>query len=242
MHNVLKNRLAIRLAQIANLMKAAIFIVTMTTCFAATSPEVEFCFSEIQKVTPTEIKEIELRQLAEREKTVFASREEYVNYGIQNGKLADSIALAMGHQVIPLAITVAQSCLESKFGESKLTKKSKNHFGIKATTAWLKAKYPYVVAHDDTPNDKFCKFESALASFTAHAVLLNKPNYKKAGVFKYNPNTTSKAELHAVAQALKNAGYATDPNYAAAVMTIIKQYKIIELIKEDNLVVKVQSN
>lgn len=234
MHNVLKQKLAVRLAQIANLMKAAIFIVTMTTCFAATSPEVEFCFSEIQKVTPTEIKEVKLKQLAEREKTVFASREEYVRYAIENAKVADSIAINMGHKTVPLAISVAQACLESRFGESNLTKKSKNHFGIKATKAWLKAKHPTVKAPDDTPNDLFCKFESDLASFTAHAVLLNKPNYKKAGVFKYNPSTTNKAELRVVAQALKNAGYATSKDYAAAVMTIIKQYKIIELIEASN--------
>ena len=234
MHNVLKQRLAVRLAQIANLMKAAFIIVAMSTCFAATSPEVEFCLAEIGKVTPTEIKEIKLKQLAEREKTVFASREEYVKYAIENAKVADSIALVMRHQVIPLAVTVAQACLESKFGESKLTKRSNNHFGIKATTAWLKAKNPYTVAHDDTPDDKFCKFESALASFIAHAVLLNKPNYKKAGVFKYNPNTANKAELRAVAQAIKNAGYATDGGYRDAIMALINQYKIIELIEASN--------
>jgi len=234
MHNVLKQKLAKQLAQIANLMKGAFFVVAMSTCFAAISPEVEFCFAEIGKVTPTEIKEIKLKQLAEREKTVFASREEYVKYAIENAKVADSIALAMGHQVIPLAITVAQACLESRFGESKLTKKSKNHFGIKATTAWIKAKYPYTIAHDDTPNDKFCKFESDLASFIAHAVLLNKFNYKKAGVFKYNSNTVNKAELRAVAQAIKNAGYATDGGYRDAVMALIKQYKIIQLIEASN--------
>ena len=39
-----------------------------------------------------------------------------------------------GHKKVPLAITVAQACLESRFGESKLTKRS--------NTAWLKAKYP----------------------------------------------------------------------------------------------------
>ena len=234
MHNVLKQKLAKQLAQIANLMKGAFFVVAMSTCFAATSPEVEFCFAEIGKVTPTEIKEIKLKQLAEREKTVFASREEYVKYAIENAKIADSIALARGHQVIPLAITVAQACLESRFGESKLTKKSKNHFGIKANAAWLKAKYPTEKAHDDTPNDLFCKFESPLASFTAHAVLLNKPNYKKTKVFKYNPNTTNLVELKDVATRIKRAGYATDPNYPDAVMVLIKQYKIIELIEASN--------
>ena len=87
MHNVLKQKLAKQLAQIANLMKGAFFVVAMSTCFAATSPEVEFCFAEIGKVTPTEIKEIKLKQLAEREKTVFASREEYVKYAIENAKV-----------------------------------------------------------------------------------------------------------------------------------------------------------
>lgn len=234
MHNVLKQRLFVRIAQIANLMKAAFFVVAMSTCFAATSPEVEFCFAEIGKVTPTEIKEIKLKQLAEREKTVFASREEYIKHAIENAKVADSIAINMGHKTVPLAISVAQACLESRFGESNLTKKSKNHFGIKATKAWLKAKHPTVKAHDDTPNDLFCKFESDLASFTAHAVLLNKSNYKKADVFKYNPNTVNLAELKDVATRVKRAGYATDPNYPQAVMELIKQYKIIELIEASN--------
>lgn len=235
MHNVLKQKLAKQLAQIANLMKAAFFVVAMSTCFAATSPEVEFCFAEIGKVTPTEIKEIKLKQLAEREKTVFASREEYIKHAIQYSVVADSVALSMGHNIIPLAITVAQSCLESNFGKSKLTLQSNNEHGIKATTAWIAAGNEYVEFYDDGPyKNKFAKFEDRLASYISHAVLINKSRYKKAGVFKYNPNTTNLAELRATAQALKNAGYASDKNYAAAVMSIIKQYKIIQLIEASN--------
>ena len=235
MHNVLKQRLFKRIAQIANLMKAALFVVAMSTCFAATSPEVEFCFAEIGKVTPTEIKEIKLKQLAEREKTVFASREEYIKHAIQYGIVADSVAIRMGHNVIPLAITVAQSCLESNFGKSKLTLESNNEHGIKATTAWTEAGNAYVEFYDDGPyKNKFAKFEDRLASYISHAVLLNKSRYKKAGVFKYNPNTTNLVELKDVATRIKRAGYATDPNYPDAVMVLIKQYKIIQLIEASN--------
>ena len=66
------------------------------------------------------------------------------------------------------------------------------------------------------------------------SILKVKFNYKKAGVFKYNSNTVNKAELRAVAQAIKNAGYATDGGYRDAVMALIKQYKIIQLIEASN--------
>ena len=53
-------------------------------------------------------------------------------------------------------------------------------------------------------------------------------------MFKYNPNTTNLVELKDVATRIKRAGYATDPNYPDAVMVLIKQYKIIQLIEASN--------
>ena len=46
---------------------------------------------------------------------------------------------------VPAAITLAQGILESRFGESDLSKESNNHFGIKCKLDWNGEK----VYHDD---------------------------------------------------------------------------------------------
>ena len=46
---------------------------------------------------------------------------------------------------IPASITLAQACLESGNGNSQLSKKSNNHFGIKCKSSWTGKR----VYHDD---------------------------------------------------------------------------------------------
>jgi len=55
----------------------------------------------------------------------------------------------MNRTGIPASITMAQACLESADGNSQLSKKSNNHFGIKCKGNWKGKK---VYADDDKKN------------------------------------------------------------------------------------------
>ena len=78
---------------------------------------------------------------------------------------------------IPASITLAQGLLESGAGQSELTKKSNNHFGIKCHRGWMG---PRVYAKDDTPNDCFRKYRRAEDSFEDHSqFLIQCARYKK---------------------------------------------------------------
>ena len=57
---------------------------------------------------------------------------------------------------IPASVTLAQGILESASGQSELSRKGNNHFGIKATRNWLDNGGRYLVYTDDRPNEKFC--------------------------------------------------------------------------------------
>lgn len=119
---------------------------------------------------------------------------------------------------IPAPITLAQGILESAAGKSKLTLNTNNHFGIKALGGWTG---PVYYAWDDEPvKSRFRKYSSAEESFRDHSLVLkNSSRYNslfQKSVFDYR----------AWAIGLQNAGYATAPNYAKALIGYIDAYAI----------------
>jgi len=116
---------------------------------------------------------------------------------------------------IPASITLAQGILESRNGQSTLTKKSNNHFGIKCHD-WKGKK---VYADDDKKNECFRKYKNADESFEDHSQFLLRKRY--AGLFELK-----KSDYKGWAKGLRKAGYATDPAYAKL---------LIKLIEENNL-------
>lgn len=119
---------------------------------------------------------------------------------------------------IPVSITLAQGLLESDAGESRLTQAANNHFGIKTFNRHV----PHVVMKDDTPTDKFKKYDSAWESYRDHSLLLMKNNYK-------NLQFLSKTDYVNWAKGLQKAGYATDPQYAQKLTKIIENLQLYKL-------------
>ncbi len=116
---------------------------------------------------------------------------------------------------IPVSITLAQGLLESDAGESRLTQKANNHFGVKT----FNRKVPHVVMKDDTPTDKFKKYDSAWESFRDHSLLLMREHYKQLQYL-------SKTDYVGWAKGLEKAGYATDKQYAENLIKIIENLKL----------------
>ena len=136
-------------------------------------------------------------------------------------------AIAVAHMErygIPASITMAQGILESDAGNSRLSKESNNHFGIKCKKSWTGAK---VYHDDDAKGECFRAYPSVEASYNDHAEFLDSsPRYDS--LFAYPSN-----DYRSWARGLKAAGYATAPDYAERLVKIIESMKLYLLDKEN---------
>jgi len=122
---------------------------------------------------------------------------------------------------VPASITIAQAILESRWGDSKLTKKAKNYFGIRANKGYTGNTFNIDTGEYVNGNyiiDKaaaFRSYQDSQQSFTDHAeFLLNNKRYNHL-FDNENPNDW--------ATGLQKAGYSTSPDYASTLKTIIRQ-------------------
>jgi LysM repeat protein/flagellum-specific peptidoglycan hydrolase FlgJ len=130
---------------------------------------------------------------------------------------ADVAMQKMREHNIPASITLAQGILESGSGNSVLTKKSNNHFGIKCHKEWTGEK---VYHDDDAKGECFRVYEKAEGSFEDHSqFLLTRGRY--ASLFKLEPG-----DYVGWAYGLKAAGYATDPKYPQKLIAYIEKYEL----------------
>jgi hypothetical protein len=117
---------------------------------------------------------------------------------------------------IPASITLAQGCLESNNGNSRLAVKGNNHFGIKCHE-WTGRK---IYHNDETRNECFRVYDSPYESFIDHSdFLTTKPRY--ASLFELKPY-----DYRGWAKGLKKAGYATASNYAELLIQIIEENEL----------------
>lgn len=127
---------------------------------------------------------------------------------------------------VPAGITIAQAALESGWGESGLSRAGNNLFGIKADSRWrgqtltmntkefIKGQWVVVPA-------LWRKYPNWQASIDDHAAFLKlNPRYKACFLC-----TTASA----FAQALAQAGYATDPDYANKLIALMNRHQLQSL-------------
>lgn len=125
------------------------------------------------------------------------------------------------------SITIAQAALESDWGQSELSQKYNNLFGVKGTgtnSAMMTTK-EYVNGQWITVKASFAVYSSWAASIEAHTKLLvngleDDPNHYQQVI-----NASNYEEA---AEALQANGYATDPNYAQKLIAIIQKYKLYQ--------------
>lgn len=114
---------------------------------------------------------------------------------------------------IPASITLAQGLLESNAGESRLSRESNNHFGIKCRSKCRGCTCRNYT--DDDIYDMFRVFDAPGESYREHSLLLNSSRYKHLLKLR---QTDYKGWAHG----LKKAGYATDRRYAEKLIQIIE--------------------
>jgi LysM repeat protein len=139
------------------------------------------------------------------------TREEYI---ARYKKLA---VKQMKESGIPASIILAQGCLESGNGNSRLSVEGNNHFGIKCHSSWEGER---IYHDDDALHECFRKYTSPEQSYSDHSDFLRyRDRYKS--LFDLPP-TDYKAWAHG----LKKAGYATNPEYAERLIKIIEDYEL----------------
>lgn len=120
---------------------------------------------------------------------------------------------------VPASLTIAQAALESNWGNSELTRKANNLFGIKGTgpagsVLMPTTEYRGGVARRE--NARFRKYGSWAESIADHSRLLQTSRY--AGLL----HRTGRQAAYLVAA----AGYATDPEYAGKLISLMEKYDL----------------
>jgi flagellar protein FlgJ len=171
----------------------------------------------INKQSEEKTKNIVASNANELKKTSFASPEEFIQ-----------TLYPIAHQVeketgINARLMLAQSALETGWGNHMIQNKDKtnsyNLFGIKADNRWGGRTTQVVTTEyrDGVPIKQkadFRSYASFKASFEDYASFLKQnPRYSQSLSLASNPEQ--------LAQSLQQAGYATDPDYAAKITDIL---------------------
>ncbi|WP_435946147.1 flagellar assembly peptidoglycan hydrolase FlgJ [Dryocola sp. BD586] len=194
-----------------------------------------------KRVTPTAFKPLSLDSASFKRIPQRLSPEDIVRQekartageaGI-SGKSGDFIARLLAPAMdaskksgIPHQLIIAQAALESGWGNQEiLTKEGKtsyNLFGIKATGGWKGdtteiTTTEYINGVPQKVKEAFRVYGSYSEALSDYAALLaNNPRYQ---------NVTRAPSPEHAARALQSGGYATDPQYAKKLISIIQQVK-----------------
>ncbi|MBE0423041.1 MAG: glucosaminidase domain-containing protein [Lutibacter sp.] len=159
--------------------------------------------ASVEKSAPTE-KAIETKSIA-------TSTIEYIN------TYKDEAMKEMREFKIPASIKLAQGIIESSSGNSDLTKRSNNHFGIKCHKGW---EGEHTLHDDDEKGECFRVYKDPLISFRDHSLFLTTRS-RYANLFKLKDG-----DYVGWAQGLSEAGYATDRRYPAKLIGLIEKYDL----------------
>lgn len=131
------------------------------------------------------------------------------------------------------SLTIAQAILESAWGKSELATDGNALFGIKATKTWKGKVYcsDTKECYDgvnlvDVKNAAFRAYNSWEESVTDHSAFL-KANKRYKEVI-------GEKDYKRVCEAIKAAGYATDPDYTAKLIRLIEENKLTEFDGAEN--------
>lgn len=143
-------------------------------------------------------------------------------------KLVGAFASAdMKETGVLASLTVAQAILESNYGTSDLATGGKALFGIKATKTWKGKVYckDTKECYDGfnlvtVKNAAFRAYDSWEESITDHSAFLKANKRYKAVI--------GETDYKKACEAIKAAGYATDPQYTAKLIKLIEDNKLTE--------------
>lgn len=138
-------------------------------------------------------------------------------------KVASGAIKSRGKYGILPSITIAQAILESGWGKSGLTGKANNLFGAKAFSSWT-GPYVEMLTKEYTSSGsayyvlaKFRAYNTWDDSIDDHSKILMQDNFSGVRAAK---------DYKEAAYALKEGGYATDPDYPKLIISFIESYNL----------------
>lgn len=153
----------------------------------------------------------QIKSKKEIKSTIFTSTEDYIQF-FKNAAMEE-----MRIYKIPASITLAQGVLESSSGNSELTKRSNNHFGIKCHKEW---EGNHTFHDDDEKGECFRVYDNPTTSYRDHSLFLtSRSRYSK--LFSLAPG-----DYVSWANGLSEAGYATDRRYPAKLIGLIEKFEL----------------
>jgi LysM repeat protein len=131
---------------------------------------------------------------------------------------------------VPVSVAIAQAIHESYWGTSKLAREANNFFGIKARNGegsagvyWMDA-WEVLGGRDVVVPEPFRAYHTPDESFVDHGMFfVRNSRYHKAFAYVDDPR--------AFAEAVADAGYATDPSYAPKLIRIMEQFDLFQYDK-----------
>lgn len=144
------------------------------------------------------------------EKDIYAYIDQYKDVAIKK----------MTEYKIPASITIAQGIFESACGKSHLAIDGNNHFGIKCHNDWTG---DTILIDDDELQECFRKYTTVDESYTDHSLFLTQRK-RYANLFELDV-----MDYSGWARMLKQDGYATNPQYAEKLISLIERYHIARL-------------
>lgn len=134
--------------------------------------------------------------------------------------VSPAAVLGMQKYSIPASFTIAEGALESGWGAHA---PGYNLFGIKADSSWhgaitIQRTREFIDGKPEIFEARFRAYSNWQGSIDDHATFLTQnPRYKPA--FKHS-------DYMGFTEAVANAGYATDPQYAAKIIAIIEAHNL----------------
>jgi flagellum-specific peptidoglycan hydrolase FlgJ len=138
-------------------------------------------------------------------------------------KIAPAAVADMRKTRVPASLTIAQAILESAWGESGLTKRANNLFGIKGTGTAGSVQMPtteYVANKPVTVAANFRAYRSWDESIADHSALILNGTRDKPTRY----HGVLGADYKTACYAIKDGGYATDPEYPKKLIGLIEHY------------------
>lgn len=171
--------------------------------------------TKTEVVTPKEKKEVTTKKTPP--KTYSNPKLAYID------RYKDIAMQEMRTYKIPASITLAQGILESSSGQSQLTRRSNNHFGIKCHKGWTGGRTYH---DDDEKGECFRVYKKPETSFRDHSLFLAERT-RYADLFKLRIT-----DYKGWAKGLRKAGYATDKKYPEKLIQIIEEHKLYRYDKQ----------
>lgn len=147
------------------------------------------------------------------------SKQEFIK-SVKDG----AIAGWQSHKILP-SVSIAQAILESAWGTSVLATEANNLFGIKKSDegqAYMKESWEVIDNKNVDVLSAFRWYEKKADSIKDHSAFFTSTDWRKDNY----KNVIGETNYKKAAQALKEAGYATDPKYPDKLINIIELYEL----------------